>query len=173
MARLKVSVYIIKRLSSRCCCKHQWQDCDFRHMLYRSSVLIVAACNNCETTIGKTAILGRHYKEAMCSPLLYPSTARPWVSVYITKRFCARCCCMHEQWDCNFRNVSWRSSWLAIVAWINGETAFFGTCYKALYWSLLHLSTARPRFLVGIIKKLCARHCRLYEWWECKFRYVL
>ena len=112
----------------------------------------------------------------------------PWFLVYITKEFCAHRSCMLERWDCNFRYILWRSPWLAIVSWINSETAIFGICYTifaacihdettifGIYYKearcslSLNASTVIPRFSVCIIKKLCARRCRMYQWWDCKF----
>ena len=68
-----------------------------------------------------------------------------------------------------------KSSWLAVAACINGttevnsvfaiavcvnsKTATFGIYYQKPFGSLLlHVSMARRRYLVDVIKKLCARH---------------
>ena len=110
------------------------------------------------------SILPSHYKEDLCTPLQHVSTARPRSSVYIIKKLCARRFHMHQQRDCDFRLYYKKNFVLAGATCINGETAIFGIYYKeALCSPLKHISTARPRFSVYIIKKLSARRCNMYQ----------
>ena len=130
-ARLRFSVYIEKKLLACRCSMHQWRNRDFRYIQKRSSVLAVDACIN-----GETAIFGKYYKEALCSPLLHVSTARLRFSAHIKKKLFARRCSMHQWRDRNFRYIQKRSSLCSL---------------------LMHVSTARLRFSVNIMKKPCAR----------------
>ena len=172
---------------------HQWRDRDFRYILYGSSRLDIAFCIN-----GETAILSKHCKEALGSPLPHGSTARPrptfgiyfiealclpllqaptarlQFSVYTTKKLCARRCCMYQRRDCDFRFILKRSSRLSVAACNNGETTIFGIYYQeALCSPLLRVSTAILRYSVYIMKMLSARPCCRQQWRERDFRYII
>ena len=168
MVRLQVSVCIIKRLSARCCCKHQWRDNDFRYMLYRSSMLATDVYSD-----GDTAIFVMYYK-ALYSPLLHASTARPRFSVYMVKKLYICRCCMH-QWqfstyiitNCPARSCCMHEGW---------DRDYLMSYKKALCSPLLHVSMVRLWFSVYIIKKFMARHCWMHEWRDNDdndFRYML
>ena len=95
-------VYIIRKLCGRRFCMHLWREHDFRYMLYnRRSQLALAACNNVNNTI-----FGIYYKDATRSPFQHPSMARTSFSVYIIKKLCAHCCCMHQWRGHDFWYVS-------------------------------------------------------------------
>ena len=155
MARPRLSVYMIKKLSARRCYLHQRRDRDFWYMLQRSSVLAVAARIN-----GETVTFGINYREALCSPLLLASTERLQFSDYIIK-----------------------SPVLNVAACINSESAIFGKALgspllhlptarqrfsvyiiKKLSNRRAACNNGRPRFSAYITKKLCAHRCCMQQW---------
>ena len=63
---------------------------------------------------------------------------------------------------------------LVFAACIYGETTIFGKYYKDALRSLsLHVSTARLRVSVYIIKMLAARCCCMHQWRDRDFWYML
>ena len=109
-------------------------------------MLTIAACIN-----GENAIFGRYYKEALCSPLLHASMARPRFSVFIKATshltiFMRGMCAKGKIQRNDYQDKQRRSPFV-------GKTSLVALCSP-----LLHESAPSLRFSGYVINKPLARH---------------
>ena len=112
---LQFSVYIRKKLVARCCCMDRINgETAIVGTCYKEALCSSLLCINGETAIfgifstetpvslllyasmARKPFLSICYKEALYLPLLHTLTPRSQVFIYIMKKLCAHCWCMHQ-----------------------------------------------------------------------------